>query len=114
MAKPFHHPAVGQLTLTGILHALSDPIRRQIVMRLMETKCLNCNKSCTALSPSTLSFHFRVLREAGLVYSEKNGTSVDSTLRRKDVESRFPGLLRAVMKHHEPLEDVPAPKRKKK
>lgn len=102
------------MTLTGILHALSDPIRRQIVMRLMETKCLNCNKSCKALSPSTLSFHFRVLREAGLVYSEKNGTSVDSSLRRKDVEVRFPGLLRAIMKHHESLEDKPAAKQKKK
>jgi DNA-binding transcriptional ArsR family regulator len=109
MTKPFHHPLPEQITLTGILHALSDPIRRQIVMRLLESKTLSCSGACTVLPPSTLSFHCRVLRESGLVHSQKNGTSVENTLRRKDIEGRFPGLLRAILKHHQSITIAPPP-----
>ena len=117
MPKPFHHPLLDQITLDGILHALSDPIRRQIVARLLETKTLNCSKSCSVLPPSTISFHFRILREAGLIYSVKNGTSVESSLRLKDIEARFPRLLRAILKHHvmfNPCDGVPQAKKNQK
>lgn len=85
------------------MHALSDPIRRQIVAYLIDAPSLSCSKSCKVLAPSTLSFHFRVLRESGLVYSEKNGTEVRNTLRLKELEKRFPKLLRTIIKYHEPI-----------
>ena len=62
---------------------------------------INCAKSCENLAPSTLSFHYRVLREAGLIFSEKRGVEVINTLRLKDIEARFPGLLKTIFKHHQ-------------
>lgn len=105
MSKSFYHPTLEQINLDRVLHALSDPLRRQIVMRLLEepSSTLSCNKACSIVAPSTLSFHIRILREAGLIYSEKNGTEVQSSVRTKDLEKRFPKLLRTIIKYHEPL-----------
>lgn len=118
MSKSFHHPTLEQINLDRVLHALSDPLRRQIVMRLMEapSATLSCNKACSVIAPSTLSFHMRILREAGLIYAEKNGTEVRSTLRLKELEKRFPKLVRTIIKYHEPLcfADKPAAPKKKK
>ena len=52
------------------------------------------------LSPSTISFHTRILLEAGLIYSEKQGVSVINTARKEEIEKRFPGSLHAVFQHH--------------
>ena len=105
MSKTFHHPTLEQISLDRVLHALSDPLRRQMVVRLLEAPkaTLSCNKACSVVAPSTLSFHFRILREAGLIECEKNGTEVRSTLRIKDLETRFPKLLRTIIKYHEPF-----------
>ena len=103
MAKSFHHPTIDQISLDRLLHALSDPLRREIVVHLMADPMASCRKTCTRIAPSTLSFHYRILREAGLVHSEKNGTEVQNTLRLKDVEKRFPRLLRNILKYHDPL-----------
>lgn len=105
MSKTFHHPTLEQVSLDRILHALSDPLRRQIVMRLMEapSATLSCNKACSVTAPSTLSFHMRILRESGLILSEKTGTEVRSTLRLKELNKRFPKLVRIIMTYHEPM-----------
>ena len=55
MARPFHHPAEADITLDGILHALSDGTRRAIVARLIAQGGLNCGQSCGDLPPSTRS-----------------------------------------------------------
>lgn len=97
MPRPFHHPNAKDISLDGILHALADPVRRQIVDTLMGCPGMRCNKSCDKeLSPSTLSFHYKVLREAGLVRSEKKGVEVINTLRKDDLEKHFPGLLHSI------------------
>ena len=103
MPRTFHHPTIEQITLGNLLHALSDPIRRQIVAHLIESPSLSCSKTCKVLAPSTLSFHYRVLREAGLVQSEKTGTEVHNTLRLKELNKRFPRLLRTIIQYHEPI-----------
>jgi DNA-binding transcriptional ArsR family regulator len=103
-AMPFHHPTLKQISLDAVVHALSDPLRREIVVRLMECEGMRCNQSCDVISPSTLSFHFRVLRESGLVKSQKKGIEVHNTLRKKDIDKKFPGLLDAVLAHHTPYQ----------
>jgi DNA-binding transcriptional ArsR family regulator len=104
MARPFSHPAQQDITLDGVLYALSDPIRRAIMLKLLGCEGMSCSKAaCTQISPSTISFHYKILRESGLVYSEKKGVEVINSVRGDDVESRFPGLLEAVLKHHQPL-----------
>ncbi|PZQ48649.1 MAG: transcriptional regulator [Micavibrio aeruginosavorus] len=97
MARGFTHPRIEDITLNEILHALADPVRRNVVQKLMSGEVLNCSNTCSKLSPSTVSFHYKILREAGLVYSEKKGVEVLNTLRSNDVNARFPGLLDAIL-----------------
>jgi DNA-binding transcriptional ArsR family regulator len=99
MGRPFHHPAIDTIILDGILHALADPVRRTIVRKLLTCGSggLSCNKTCDVLPASTLSFHYRVLREAGLVCSEKKGVEVVNTLRLEELGQRFPGLLDKIL-----------------
>ena len=91
MAKHFYHPATDELTIDSVLYALSDPYRRNMVFRLMGCSGMNCTEACEDhLSASTISFHTRILREAGLIRSEKRGVSVINTVRKQDIEKRFP------------------------
>lgn len=99
MARSFSHPATKDLTIDGILYALSDPIRRGIVLRIMSADGMNCSKACDQLSPSTISFHHKILRECGLIRSEKKGVEVINTLRKDDLDKRFPGLLDTILEH---------------
>lgn len=98
--RPLIHPKVEDITLTGLLHALSDPVRLDIVRRLAAaTNEMNCQAAAHSLDlpKSTLSHHFRVLREAGLVQSERKGVQLCGRLRIEEIEARFPGLLSAIL-----------------
>lgn len=102
MARPFYHPSPEEITLDGILHALSDPVRRQIVFNLMGCEGKSCQRTGDGLPPSTISYHYRILRESGLVRSEKKGVEVINTIRLEEIESRFPGLLDTIYRFHGP------------
>jgi DNA-binding transcriptional ArsR family regulator len=49
---------------------------------------------------STLSQHFRALREAGLIRGERRGVEMHNTSRCAEIEQRFPGLLQAIVNAH--------------
>lgn len=103
MARPFIHPDVKDISIDGVLYALSDRIRRDIIFKLMgcdKKHGLNCSESCEGLSPSTISFHHKILREAGLIRSEKRGVEVINQARREDIDKRFPGLIDTVFQYH--------------
>jgi DNA-binding transcriptional ArsR family regulator len=99
----FTHPNLNDVPLASVLHALSDPTRLAIVRKLdtdrgAKGEGLSC--SCAApegLPRATMSNHFTILRNAGLVEARKQGTMVIHRLRRDDVDVRFPGLLDAVL-----------------
>jgi len=98
----FVHPACEDITLEGVLAALADPMRLRIVKALLaEGDCLSCSAAapCPDMAKSTLSNHFRVLREAGLIHTTKKGVENRNTVREADINARFPGLLKAVLKH---------------
>lgn len=97
--RPFHHPADEDITLDGLLYALSDPTRRAIVATLDARGGLNCSQTCQNLPPSTVSHHYRILRESGLIRSERRGVEVLNTVRRDAVDGRFPGLLDTILTH---------------
>jgi DNA-binding transcriptional ArsR family regulator len=100
--KQFVHPAIDDMTLTGILGALADPMRLRIFKKLLaEKECMSCSEvvPCPDMAKSTLSNHFRVLREAGLIRTTKRGVENRNAVRVDDVETLFPGLLKAIMKH---------------
>ncbi|MGB9035166.1 transcriptional regulator [Arthrobacter sp. UCD-GKA] len=93
------HPTQAEMQLDTVLSALSDPVRRQIVGQLANA---SIDQACSAfqlpISKSTSTYHFRVLREAGLIEQRYSGTTILNTLRAADLEARFPGLLRAVLR----------------
>jgi DNA-binding transcriptional ArsR family regulator len=91
------HPPVEDLDLPAVLHALSDPIRLQIVRDLSTRGPCNCGTFAVPVAKSTLSHHLRVLRDAGLTFTEPAGTARVVSLRRDDIDARFPGLLDAVL-----------------
>jgi DNA-binding transcriptional ArsR family regulator len=93
-----HHPTRDEFDLPTILHALSDPQRLRIVAKLAEhDEPARCGSFGLDITKSTLTHHFRVLREAGVISQELAGTSKLNSLRREDLDARFPGLLDAVL-----------------
>ena len=96
MREP-HHPSRDELELSAVLHALSDPARLAIVRHLSEEAECTCGHFDFGLSKATLSHHFRVLRESGIVWTRPVGRTRLLSLRRDDLDDRFPGLLDAVL-----------------
>jgi DNA-binding transcriptional ArsR family regulator len=90
-------PARGELLLTAVLYALSDEIRLGIVRQLAERGEQACGVFEVDRPKSSLSHHFRVLRESGLVATRKDGKTLMNTLRQEDLDARFPGLMGAVL-----------------
>jgi DNA-binding transcriptional ArsR family regulator len=96
MREP-HHPSRQELELSAVLHALSDPARLDIVRRLAEGDEPSCGMFEVGLSKATLSHHFRVLRESGLVLVRPEGRKRLLSLRLDDLNARFPGLMDAIL-----------------
>jgi DNA-binding transcriptional ArsR family regulator len=95
--RALHHPRVDELELAEVLHALSDPVRLEIVRLLADQKERPCSAVEAKVAKSTLSHHFKVLREAGITFTRANGTHRLVTLRTDDLEERFPGLISSVL-----------------
>lgn len=95
--RPFKHPAPGDFVLERVLHALSDPVRLEIVRSLAQVAEASCGELDGGRPKSSMSHHFRVLRDAGLVCTYGVGTTHINSLRRQEMDSRFPGLLEAVL-----------------
>ena len=96
-AADIPHPAVEDLDLAAVLHALSDPVRLDIVSGLAAGDERACGSFDVAVTKSTCTHHFRVLREAGLIRQRQQGTMRLNSLRRDDLEARFPGLLGTIL-----------------
>lgn len=100
--KPIHHPAIKDMTVEGILYALSDPVRVQIYMEIAKA---DCPKICSnflkmqnlTLPKSTLSNHFRVLREAGLIYSVRKGTEMQNVSRCAEIKEKFGTMVESIV-----------------
>ncbi|MGR6912819.1 ArsR/SmtB family transcription factor [[Actinomadura] parvosata] len=93
------HPSTENIQLTEVLRALSDPIRLEIVIRLATAGEMTCTVAGDDLGvhKSTASHHYRTLRESGVVLTKQEGRLKYMSLRRDDLEARFPGLLDAVL-----------------
>ena len=100
MSRELQHPAAKDLELTNVLHALSDPVRLEIVRTLADegAEGCHCGDIDIPVTKSTGTHHFRVLRESGVIEQMREGTARVNRLRRDDLELRFPGLLDSVLK----------------
>ncbi len=103
--KPLVHPAIEDVPLELILHALTESVR---VALFIETMNQDGPSNCTHLvslldkpiPKSTLSQHMRILREAGLIRGERHGVEMRNTSRYAEVDARYPGLLLAIVTAH--------------
>lgn len=95
--RPFKHPSPEEFSLERLFHALSDPVRLDIVRYLAQVTEATCGELDGGRPKSSMSHHFRVLRDAGLVHTRNAGTTHMNQLRRADLDSRFPGLLDAIL-----------------
>lgn len=96
--RTLHHPPAEELSLPSVMHALSDPVRIEIVGNLANGEHEQaCGALVSDISKSTLSHHLKVLRECGITSTRVNGTQRLVSLRRDDLETRFPGLLSSVL-----------------
>jgi DNA-binding transcriptional ArsR family regulator len=99
MADAEGHPDRSEMTLGRVLTALADPLRRRVVAELARAPH-GLERTCASfgfpVSKASLTHHFRVLREAGLIRQVDRGNSRAATLRRADLEAKFPGLLALV------------------
>ena len=96
----FVHPQREDITLAGVLAALADPMRLRIIKSLLaENDCMSCTAAAPTpgMAKSTLSNHFRVLREAGLIQTSKKGVEHRNVVREADINARFPKLLKTIL-----------------
>ena len=100
--RPLFHPSIEDVRLEAVLHALSDPVRVAILKEIAGAECAQTCQAFASLGDrmipkSSLSQHFRVLREAGLIRSERRGVELRNTARCAEIEGRFPGLIPAIL-----------------
>lgn len=105
--RPIYHPPLEELTVEGILYALSDPVRVRIFIQLASAECA---KSCSTftnlnkkkpLPKSTLSQHFKILREAGLIRSERKGVELQSRTRCAELKKKFGPMITAILQAYQ-------------
>lgn len=96
--KVYHHPEMQEVSLALVMQALADPCRLAIVRELLRAKgrALACHEVPLDVSKATRSHHFEVLRDAGLIQTEMEGTKCLTSLRRLELNRRFPGLLKLI------------------
>jgi DNA-binding transcriptional ArsR family regulator len=89
------HPPTSALELATIMRTLGDPLRLDVVRLLADGRPRSCGDIADdlGLPASTGSYHFRLLREAGITRTRPEGTQRIISLRRDDLEERFPGLI---------------------
>jgi DNA-binding transcriptional ArsR family regulator len=103
-----NEPRAEDLKLAGVMAALSDPVRVAIVRALAVDGERTCGTFDLGISKATRSHHFKVLREAGITHTRAEGTHRHISLRRDDLDARFPGLLDAVLAAAQREAAVPA------
>jgi len=98
VTRSIHHPSADDIDLATVLRTLGDPARLTIVRTLSRLGEQNCAALQAELEMpvSTCSYHLRLLREAGVTRTRARGTERFMSLRRDDLDRRFPGLLDAL------------------
>lgn len=95
--RTLYHPSFNEINLSTVLYALSDQIRLDIIKSLAVNGEQSCSNLEIPVAKSTLSHHFKVLRESGVINTRIEGTQRFISIRYDDLNTRFPGLLKAIL-----------------
>ncbi|MFD9906175.1 ArsR/SmtB family transcription factor [Streptomyces sp. NPDC059063] len=96
----YRHPERDQIRVDGVLTALGNPLRLSVIRLLDSGGDHNCTSVLNTLgvtAKSTMTHHWRVLRENGVIWQRPSGRENLLTLRREDLDARYPGLLDAIL-----------------
>ena len=102
--RTYHHPNPDEISLPRVLAALSDPTRLEMICRLADGQEHDSLELADDLPRSTLTYHTRMLREAGMTWTRSEGRSCLIQLRREDLDQLFPGVLSAVLASADSME----------
>jgi DNA-binding transcriptional ArsR family regulator len=86
-----------EIEITDVMYALSDPARLEIVKTLADGQPRTCGELNADRPKSSMSHHFKILRDSGLIETRVEGKEHFNELRMKDLERRFPGLLKGIL-----------------
>ncbi len=80
--------------INDVFQALSDPTRREI-LRLLQSREMSAGEIAQhfRLAKSTLSGHFNVLKHAGLIVTERQGTTIVYSLNVSAAEETLSAVL---------------------
>ncbi|MFI0420152.1 ArsR/SmtB family transcription factor [Spongiactinospora sp. 9N601] len=93
-----HHPAAEEIELVDVLAALGHPVRLEVARALASGEERFCGEIRPDVPKSSMTHHWRTLRESGVIHQRRAGRKLYLTLRRADLEARFPGLLDIVLR----------------
>lgn len=107
--RPLYHPPLSAVRVEGILFALSDPVRVRLFAELVQCEGRSCaallNVSKMPLPRSSLSQHFRVLRESGLIRSERRGVELKNYTRCDELKKKYGPLIQSILRaYHSEVE----------
>ncbi|QGY31527.1 ArsR/SmtB family transcription factor [Pantoea cypripedii] len=91
------HPQRAEIRLESVLAALGNPMRMTVVSILADGGEHTCGSLLQGVSKSTLTHHWRVLRDSGVIWQRPSGRENLLSLRREDLNARFPGLVDALL-----------------
>lgn len=93
------HPTLAEIEIESVLHALADPVRLRIVRELARIgdPGIACGAIELPVTKSTRTHHLRILREAGVIRMQPEGTARITTLRRTDLDVLYPGMLDGIL-----------------
>jgi DNA-binding transcriptional ArsR family regulator len=103
VTREFACPEIEDVELDVVLSALADPLRRGVIVALVHGDGIDrageraCSSFALPVAKSTRTYHWRVLREAGLIRQRDAGNGTFVRLR-EDFETRFPGLLATIVR----------------
>ena len=95
--RTYHHPETDEITLARVLAALRDPTRLEMIRRLADGGEHDSLELADDLPRSTLTYHTRMLRDAGVTWTRSEGRACLIRLRSEDLDQLFPGVLAAVI-----------------
>ncbi len=101
--KAAYTPNLKKMPLSALFDALSDPVRLEIILTLLQREELSCGQCKSPLSKSTMSHHFKVLRETGIIQRREVGKVHYISLRETELEARLPGFLVSLKRARGPL-----------
>ncbi|WP_273725125.1 helix-turn-helix transcriptional regulator [Brucella gallinifaecis] len=103
--KITNHPSTEEIRLDSVMAALSSPLRLAAVRMIAQGGEHPCCAVLPTVGKSTMTHHFRILRDSGVVWQRRIGQEYRLSLRREDLDARFPGLLDSILRplYNDPL-----------